>query len=330
MTNSIHNKPDSSIDVHQFGGSAPLDLIKGHLRTVDNGNDNPQYINASRGLSFLPEPAGWVVPFEDYDAGKELHFVAKVQPFVKGGYEVTITPQDLHELANNMDRPRATGKREEGDRKENDVVSSVQRSKKKIRHLIKSMGHDRLLTMTKKENDPDSYWTLEQWAVAWKKFIRLCLKAGVALEYVVVPEQHKKGNYHLHAAISGHANIKLMRGIWWSICGGRGLGNVDVAFKRNCTDHQRRAGLAKYVSKYVVKQLGHVEFNKKRYWSSRHRLPPVKRYILNAQDFIGAFYDFCTMMALDIAEVFHASFQFPGGNGCWFSFDDNMLAPVPF
>ena len=330
MTNSIHILQDSSISGDLLGGNAPLDLIKGHLRTVNDGNDDPLYINASRGLSFLPNPPGWSIPFDNYDPVKQYHWVAKIQSFQAGGFETTVTRQDLHELAELMDRPRATGKREEGERRENDVISSIQRSKKKVRHLIKSIGCDRMLTLTKKENDPDNYASVEQWAADWKRFIRLCKDAGCGLQYVSVLEVHKKGNLHLHAAIVGHANIKLMRRIWWSICGGRGLGNIDIAMRRNCTEHKRRAGLAKYVSKYLVKQLGHVQFNKKRYWSSRHKLPPVKRYILNDESLIDALFNICGLLSLELTEVFSSMFQFPNGNGLWFSFDDNMASPVPF
>jgi hypothetical protein len=269
------------------------------------------------------------MPSHDYDPSKDTHYVAKIQAFVSGGFEVTLIAQDLHKIAYLMDSPR-TGVRDKTEQKENDVISSVNRSKKKIRYLIKSMGCDRLLTLTKRENDPENYMTTEQWADCWDRFNRLCKKAGVALQYVAVLERHKKGNYHLHAAIVGKVSVNLIRGIWQAITGGKGSGNVDIAMRRNCTDHQRRAGLAKYVSKYVAKQIGQTEFNKKRYWSTRHKLPTSKRYILKANEPTKALQELCQLLALSFSQVAASVFMFPSGLGAWFSFDDNMSLPPPF
>ena len=324
--------------VERSGGEAPLDLYKGHLRTINDGNDEPPYIKASRGFfPALNDPVGWYIPTNNYDVEKQNHWILKIQPFVAGGYEATVIEQDLHELAELMDKPKKTGKREEGERKENDVISSLQRSKKKIRHLIKSMGCDRMLTLTKREKDSDNFWNLDQWAAAWKTFTRLCRKIGIDLNYVVVPEQHKKGNYHLHIAISGHINLKSIIRFWYISLGGRGNekgantpGNVDLSYKRNMSDYERRAKLAKYLSKYVDKQLGHVEFNKRRYWPSKHKLPSVIRIVLNSEDWMGAFFDTCAHLSLDEKEVINAMFQFPEHAGFWFSFDTKMAAEVPF
>jgi hypothetical protein len=304
-----------------------LDLIKGHL-------PYSCYVPVTRGLG--NDPVNWFMPDVGYDPAKPLHQVLKIQPFVAGGYEVTVTTQELGKIAALMDGSRKTGERVKGEQKANDVITSVNRSKKKIRHLIKSMGCDRLLTLTKKESDPDSFWTIEQWAVAWDRFVRLCRKAGCELQYVAVPELHSKGNYHLHAAIVGHISVNVIRGIWLAITGGKGSGNVDIAFKRNCTEHARRAGLAKYVSKYVTKQIGQTEFNKKRYWSSKHKLPPPRRYILNSMDMLGAFEELSAYLGLSLFKVVDKAYQFDSVKdgvhfpGLWFSFDDDLVGPVPF
>lgn len=318
---------NGSCNLVGFGKGAALDLIKGHLT-------EQTYIPATRGLE--NDPVGWFVPSVDYDPQKETHFVAKLQAFESGGYEVTISEQNLHDLAYLMDMERKSGPREKGEQNENDVASSINRAKVKVRKLIKSMGCDRLLTLTKKESDPQEFWTREDWAAAWDKFIRLCKKAGVTLQYVAVLEAHKKGNFHLHAAIVGRLNCNLARGIWLSIIGGgKGCGNVDIAMRQNCTAHKRRAGLAKYVSKYITKQADLVEFNKKRYWSSRHKLPAPKRYVMNSGDLVEALKELCSMLALDFHAVSKAAFIFPAldgfdPTGLWFSFDDDLSKPVPF
>ena len=298
----------------------PLDLFNGHLTTQ-------QYIPVTRGLG--DDPAGWFMPSDNYDPSKDTHLVAKIQPFRSGGYEVTLSSQDLKNLARRMDTPR-TGVRVKGEQSENDVISSVNRSKKKIRYLIKSMGCDRLLTLTKRENDPAEYWTPKDWASAWDRFNRLCKRAGITLQYVSVLERHKKGNYHLHAAIVGKISVNTIRSMWLAITGGKGSGNVDIARRSNCTDHKRRAGLARYVSKYVSKQIGQTEFNKKRYWSSRHDLPSASRYIMSNDDAIESLRDLCGMLSLDFNVVLGKAFIFSGFSGAWFSFDDSFCLPPPF
>jgi hypothetical protein len=304
------------------GGEAPLDLIKGHLTETT-------YTKASRGFSFYDSPKGWHVP-EGYESTPANNYVAKIQPFQSGGYEVTVSSLDIQKIGRMMDAPRSTGKREKGEQNENDVVTSIQRSKKKVRHLIKSMGCDRLLTLTRREKEQDEFWTIEQWKVAWDKFRRLCEKAGVDLQYVAVLEAHKKGNYHLHAAIVGKLSVNIIRGIWLACTGGKGSGNVDIQMKQNCTVHQRRAGLAKYVSKYITKQAELVEFNKKRYWSSRHKLPDARRYVLTADNFEAALNELLSYLGLNPLRVDGKIFVFPDENGCWFNYDESFSSPPPF
>ena len=306
-----------------YAEAQPLDLIKGHLTDA-------RYIPVSRGLPQDFNPVNWFKPSLGYSPNKDFHYVAKIQRFESGGYETTIVQQDLKRLAALSDAPRSTGKRVQGEQDENNIVSSVIRSKRMMRYKIKSMGCDRLLTLTRREIDLNEFWTVQQWAAAWDRFNRLCKKMGVPIEYVAVLERHKKGNYHLHAAINKHIPINQIRALWWSCCGGRGLGNVDIKFRKEQSPHKRRAGIAKYVSKYVAKQIGQTEFNKKRYWSSRHKLPSAVRYILNSDDLFSAMNEFCGFMGLSLSKLSKQAYQFGGGVGAWFSFDDDLLASPPF
>ena len=324
--------PQKSIfrDISSQGvGAKPLDLINGHLTEFSHHA-------VSRGSDLFPAPKNWFIP-HDFDRSNENPMVAKVQPFASGGYEVTITCQNLPRLAAASDIQRNTGKREKGEQSEDDVKSSLNRSRRRIRHLIKSMGCDRLLTLTMRENDPDNYKNLDDWQKAWDCFNRLCKRAGVPIDYVAVLEKHKKGNYHLHAAICGRINIKLIRRLWFISLGGKGCesgsftpGNIDLSFKQGVSEHKRRAGCAKYVSKYVAKQAGYVEFNKKRYWSSRHKMPAVRRYILKATDAKQALFDVSNMFALRGFALIERAFIFGAGVGAWFSYDDDLAAVPPF
>jgi len=322
---SIFGQDLTSFDTLNWeqGGEAPLDLIKGHL--TDNSYDK-----ASRGYPYLSELKNWYIPVEGHDYTKEFHYVLKVQPFSLGGYEATITELDLESIGRMMDMEKKGGKREEGEQNINDIISSQQRSKKNVRLKIKEMGCDRLLTLTRRENKETEFWTVQQWADAWDNFRRLCKKYGYEFQYVAVLERHKSGALHLHAAIDRHIPVKIIRGLWYSCVGGKGQGNIDISFKQDLTVHQRRAGCAKYVSKYITKQSGHVEFNKKRYWSSKCKLMPPVRYILRAGDISKALEEVYVFLNLDLLASAGKTFVFPKKDGAWFSYDDDMRKPVPF
>lgn len=321
------------------GAIAPLDLFNGHLSTSDGTHDDiplqlTRFVHLHHNGRDIP---GW---FQSHDAEyNPWPFVAKIQPFVSGGYEVTITKVELDKIGRAMDGGLRTGKREKGVQNENDIASSILRSKKRVRHLIKSMGCDRLLTLTRREGDSEEFWGVEQWAAAWKRFRRLCDKAGIDLLYVAVMERHKKGNYHMHAAIVGNINVKTIRRFWFICCGGRGNekgsdtpGNVDISFRADLPQSKRLSGCSKYCSKYISKQAGMIEFNKKRYWSSHHELPPAIRHILKYDHIKGCLFELAVMLGLDVYKCLNgkAVFIFPNEFGCWFNFDESLLAPPPF
>jgi hypothetical protein len=147
-------------------------------------------------------------------------------------------------------------------------------------------------------------------------------------------ENHKKGNYHLHVALTGRININIMRQLWWFVCGGRGEGNVDIKFRGDLPVHQRLAGLAKYLSKYLTKTFGKDElFNKKRYWSSKHALPDAIKIILRSDDAKDALKEVSDYLSLDFKALLvgnHAAFLFPDGNGFWFNYSDAIAGEIPF
>ncbi len=326
---------------HTLGGEAALDLFIGHL-PFDEGDSG--FRQVSRGVG--PDVDGWFVRKNSkvidekiciYQSGSDdypvkRHFVLKVQPFDAGGAEYTIVSLDLEQIARSADAPKQGGKREKGVQNENDIISSVNRSKKGVRLRVKNIGADRMLTLTKRYDfsDISTIWTPEEWGTAWYKFIRLCKKNGVEFPYVAILERHKTGPFHLHAAITGNVPVKVLRAMWYKCVGCKG-GNVDISFKPAKSDYERRSGLAKYLTKYMSKQIGMTEFCKKRYWHSKHKLPAVKRFILDARTVASALYETASIFGFDSSEVCKRAFQFDGLYcGAWFSFDDDLIGEVPF
>lgn len=308
--------------------TTPLDLIYGHLRTV-----NYKYIEL-KDFAFC-ELKNWYAPANWIASGNE--FVATIQPFKAGGYEATIKTVDMQSFGNLMaNKGRITGKREKPEKQnENDAIRSAQRAKKKVRQLIKQKGCDRLLTLTRREKNPAEFKNENEWLDDFRKFVRLCRIAGIELDYVATLEKHKKGNFHLHAAIVGHVHINTVRKIWLKVCGGRGQGNVDISFYQHKTPTQRLAGVARYVSKYITKQIENFGFNKKRYWAARSEpLEKPKKIILSAQDMAGALAELAGVLSLDLEVLRKKVFEF--GNkageksGAWFNYEPSMQLELPF
>lgn len=302
--------------------SEVLDSFNGHLT-------DRAYIGVSRWGKAVN---GWFRPRLGYSADKDFHFVAKVQYLNHGQYEIMIRPVDLKALGNVMDADRS-GKREKPEvQDEANVIKSKQRAKSKVRQLAKSMGIDRILTLTRKEVDPDAFRTVADWKTDWDRFCRAVKRLGVDFRYIAVLERHKKGNLHLHAGFVGHVRVEYLRKIWYSIVGGRFNGEVDISYKPRLSASNRTSGAARYISKYITKGEPVTDFNQKRYWSTRHALPPVARYILNADDLGRALTEVCEFLNFNPAAFVRDIFVFPSGrsSGCWFAADNHCLLPPPF
>ena len=90
-------------------------------------------------------------------------------------------------------------------------------------------------------------------------------------KYLAVLQRQKRGAYHSHLAVRGWQNVVLLRNIWLSVVGLDG-GNIDAAApkKRSGTYRWGRLAVAKYISRYIGKDLEDDELNKKRYFHSKN------------------------------------------------------------
>lgn len=87
-----------------------------------------------------------------------------------------------------------------------------------------------------------------------------------SFHYIAVAERQKRGAWHLHIAVKGRQNYRVLRSIWRSIVG-QDNGNIDVRnpFREKGLRHK----LASYLSKYITKDFSEHALNEKRYWTSR-------------------------------------------------------------
>jgi len=125
---------------------------------------------------------------------------------------------------------------------ERDAERTRLRALRKLRERVLSLGADRLLTLTYRENMQDYALSKEH----VRKFVARVRKSIPGWKFVAVPEQQERGAYHWHFAISGFMDVKIVRSAWIKIVGD---GNIDISPPRK----GGAAKLADYISKYLGK-----------------------------------------------------------------------------
>jgi hypothetical protein len=134
------------------------------------------------------------------------------------------------------------------------------RAKKVLREHVWMLRADRILTLTKR----GKFTTTDDAWLAWKAFCRLARKFwGERWQFVVVPELHQEGGYHLHVALKGFFDVGMLRRIWSKALGGTGhesgadtRGNIDITGA--VASPRSRSRIASYLAKYLGKDVGAV------------------------------------------------------------------------
>lgn len=282
---------------------------------------------------FSASPLVNVPQFKHWD-----HMQLKIQSFKNGGYEGTVRWVDLQKNANMQNIPRRIGKREPPEeRSQESLERSRIRARQKVRHHAKNIAANRLLTLSKRETAETGYATPEEWQTYWARFCRVYTKyfPDLPFMFVAVLEQHKNSEHlHLHVATYSKQKmpLELMRRIWWDVCGGRGMGNVDIRYIRQ-QGHHGTDRIARYISKYISKGFDSIErFNKKRYWVSANDLPKAQRIWLRARTLTDALSEVYhrSAGAMDFGRSGGGIFIFPNQSGFWFSVHPSQGTPPPF
>jgi len=315
---------------------APLDLIREHL------TDEECHQGWRRPVVGYETLAGWWVredfvhPASALDGGRNC--VLTVQEFAKGGYEATVRALDLTRLSQgrSFEYP-IRARKEPAEWSLENQQKAAQRARRKMRHLVRNMMADHLVTFTKREAAGAKYWTPEEWAAAWDRFRRNLVRVTGDFPYVAILERHEKGNYHLHVAWQGRVAVRLVRAIWLGVIGGgRGCGNIDARLMRvHQAGGDRATRIARYISKYVGKGFdGLGRYNKKRYWSSKQDLAQARRYVLRALTIPEAICEAREMLGLDFRRFVSGGrsdnlFFFPDGSGVWISYIPELHGSDP-
>ncbi|MEQ1915406.1 MAG: hypothetical protein ABL856_01630 [Gallionella sp.] len=234
---------------------------------------------------------------------------AKLTTFKNGSFELAVTlpsPLDHHKVEEPYrgalgDSVQPMQLRKEvmtpEEKEAANKARSVRRSRQTVRHTIKALEADHMLTLTYRENMQD----VDRLKADFKRFVRLVTAKHPDWRYVAVKETQERGALHLHLAVKGRQDIRYLLRCWYIAIGGsihdtgadtKGAVNVRAPHKR-----WRSGGkawkcdkLAGYLTKYLGKEIEAMSLHHaKRYWSSRTiEKPTVVKFWLGATNFKDA------------------------------------------
>lgn len=225
---------------------------------------------------------------------------------------------------------------------EESIERSQRRAKTTVRLLATELAPTALVTFTTRQ-----VLTLDQLLECWQHFTRSMRLAGYDFEYVAVPERHPKNpiHLHLHAAYRGRTPFGVMRRFWHMaleslhgrrvsrvLRGSDSPGNIDVQPIKSGSAIKRCRKIARYISKYITKDLI-AEFNRRRYWPSKGiNLADAKVFWLDSLSMVDAIREACKMlgqwddeMGLTPQKLFH-----PSDRVAWCAIDPDSTPPPPF
>lgn len=182
------------------------------------------------------------------------------------------------------------------------LSSSLSRTKRLILELALSNDWDYFITMTLDESKVDRF-DLEGWRKKFNEFLKYRRKQyGLKCSYLLVPEQHQDGAWHVHGLVRGIpcqdlvSFAELDRKGYRSADGCRLPDKLINSDYLNWLDYQRSFGFCSlgplkcpeaasfYVTKYITKDLARCvsECGKHMYWASKNLNRPIR---------FGEFYD---------------------------------------
>ena len=181
-------------------------------------------------------------------------------------YKVTICKLDVWEKEGNFENGLLK------ETKENNEIgklrNNISRAKGKVFEYAKCNPWDYFVTLTLDKTKKDRY-DLQGYIADLGRFIRNeRIRTGSDIKYLLIPEQHKDGAWHMHGYFYGIPETDIQinsHGYYdWTRYSKRfGYCSLDrIKDKERCDN---------YITKYISKEMGGlaIEKNKKLYYSSR-------------------------------------------------------------
>lgn len=278
--------------------------IRQNWDTVKNEVSTKRRLSEAQEFAAFNEAASRPVP----------EYRAKLVKLAHGQTEISITPANSTSVINArmgfnplLDCPRKRRTVEEQDERDKENRQRAgKRARQNVRHLVKSIFADHMLTFSYRENVTDR----ARVAADWKEFVRLYRVRYPDWKYLACPEKQERGSIHIHVAVQGKQDIRWLLRCWllaigqapaevaaWLVdgvkLGEKSLGavNVEPPKKRwgGGSKNWKREKLAGYLTKYIGKEFEEAEKNAKKYWHSRNiERPQVTRFWLRAKTYVEA------------------------------------------
>jgi hypothetical protein len=210
------------------------------------------------------------------------------------------------------------------------MLKNARRAKSNLRKKIKELGCDRMATFGVKydKNDITTYMTRDDFVECWERFRRLCKSAGVSFNYMAVLEPHLSGSLHMHVAVDRFIDLNTALPLWKKAISERTknhTGSIQLSYLAHLNYETRCRGIAKYLSKYLAKNLENVELYRNSYWGTKCVLPRKVRVIISAVDLYSALAVFCKDFGFSfdrtLLNMFEFNLEHLGGKGCWGSLE---------
>lgn len=180
---------------------------------------------------------------------------------------------------------RASVGKERASNHEENQERALRRAKAMVKVSCLTLGVDRLLTLTTREN-VTSVAVMDE---RLKRFVRAMREHFPGYKLVGVMEKHKKNRdgYHVHIGLPGFHDVNVVRACWrWAVSGDEKSAdaNIDIAYKPDGKGNQYGKA-ASYMCKYLGKDLSldHL-FGAKRYRVSKGLEVPMQRVVLQVRN----------------------------------------------
>lgn len=160
-------------------------------------------------------------------------------------------------------------KKETGDSVERGEKQNMSRAIQKVYDLARSNEFDWFVTMTFNQALVNRY-DYDSCSDALYGFTHKLSKRGNT--WLIVPEQHQDGAFHMHGLISGDLDLTHWKGDVYN------LNDFKWGFT-TATPIKDRKRVSSYIAKYLTKEIV-VPKGRKRYWASRALKKPMEDYVV--------------------------------------------------
>jgi hypothetical protein len=155
---------------------------------------------------------------------------------------------------------------------EKNRINVIKRAKTQVRRKSMHNKLNFLISLTTRENIGDRV-KFGAMVSEWERRVKIKLKHKREWDGLTVLEKQQRGAFHAHVAAHGWQPLKMQREEWQKICGGKGMGAINIKPPRgnhNGNSIWNIVDLARYLCKYIDKAVGeNHEFDKKTYWHTR-------------------------------------------------------------